>query len=337
MVESLLADINLFRVLLRVYVVQGTAASEAELIERASNALLGIVAEVKSDDAEEQKKKAVCFRVRGFPKTMETLLETTLVQDDGSVCLSTRDLHHRVLCVMSINDGILFGSYIYTAPIALATKVRQNENSKNSVHASEADLTVTSLSNNTTGSNSSQRHHHRVSRASWKLVEVFRRRPSFHPSTFKFQRPFIAVDIGASPGGWSYELASMPQCGKVYAVDPGALTPPIPGNVVHLAQKIEDCTEEFKTQGVKFDCVVCDMNASPRMTVESFLGLKETIRSGAVVVLTFKNFVGGRKAFAKALEEALVLLDGVIVGQNILRLMSGGQEERTLVGFYTCK
>jgi 23S rRNA U2552 (ribose-2'-O)-methylase RlmE/FtsJ len=171
-----------------------------------------------------------------------------------------------------------------------------------------------------------------VSRAAWKLVEVFRRRPQFNPSLSKSKRPFVAVDIGASPGGWSYELASMPNCSKVYAVDPGALTKPIPDKVVHLQKKIEECTEELMSQGVKFDCVVCDMNASPRMTIESLLSLSKVVNKGAVIVLTFKNFVGGRKSFAVALKEALALVEGIVVDQDVVRLMSGGVEERTLVG-----
>ena len=180
---------------------------------------------------------------------------------------------------------------------------------------------------------SSTNIHKRVSRAAWKLVEIFRRRPLFHPSTLKLTRKFVAIDIGASPGGWSYELASMPNCERVYAVDPGALTPPIPNNVVHLAQKIEDCTNELTAQNKNgIDVVVCDMNSSPRMTCESLLGLKDIVNVGAIIVLTFKNFVGGRKAFAKAVAEALVLLDGVVVDRELVRLMSGGVEERTVVG-----
>ena len=103
-----------------------------------------------------------------------------------------------------------------------------------------------------------------------------------------------------------------------------------------MQQKIEDCTNDFKTRGIAFDCVVCDMNSSPRMTVESFLGLADVLNDGAVIVLTFKNFVGGRKAFAKALKEALVLLEGKVLEQDVVQLFSGGVEERTLVGKWSC-
>ena len=78
------------------------------------------------------------------------------------------------------------------------------------------------------------------------------------------------------------------------------------------------------------------MNSSPRMTVESFLGLSDVLNDGAVIVLTFKNFVGGRKAFAKALKEALVLLEGKVLEQDVVQLFSGGVEERTLVGKWSC-
>jgi 23S rRNA U2552 (ribose-2'-O)-methylase RlmE/FtsJ len=50
-----------------------------------------------------------------------------------------------------------------------------------------------------------------------------------------------ALDIGASPGGWSYYLAET--CELVIAVDPGKLQEPIPDNVAHLCAKVENCVE----------------------------------------------------------------------------------------------
>ncbi|KNC69563.1 ribosomal RNA large subunit methyltransferase J, partial [Sphaeroforma arctica JP610] len=48
----------------------------------------------------------------------------------------------------------------------------------------------------------------------------------------------VALDIGASPGGWSYWLAD--RCATVVAVDPGALKAPIPSNVIHVQDRIEN-------------------------------------------------------------------------------------------------
>ena len=143
---------------------------------------------------------------------------------------------------------------------------------------------------------------------------------------------FIAVDIGASPGGWSYELSAMPGCERVFAIDPGALALPIPANVTHMRQKIEDAAPVLVSQGMMVDCVVNDMNASPRVTVGSLLLLRKIIKDGAVVVLTFKNFVGGRAKFASAIKSALGELDAVLTGMEVLRLFMGGEQERTVVG-----
>lgn len=319
-VEVLLADINLFRNLIRVYPVEGAASSETELLQIMSKTL-----HIRNSSSNPTPDQTVYFRPRCFPRTLEAVLAKELVNESKNIALTSQG-YHRVLCSMSIDDGILYGSYLSTNTIREAAAAKLIEQNGNSVQGSNCK----NSSSNTSSTIKSGETHHRVSRAAWKLCEVYRRRPQFNPSLNG--KKFVAVDIGASPGGWSYELASMAGCEKVYAVDPGELSTPIPPNVVHLQKKIEDCTEQLKNQSVKFDCVVCDMNSSPRMTVESFLGLSDVLNNGAVIVLTFKNFVGGRKAFVKALDEALLLLEGKIVERDIIRLMSGGVEERTLVG-----
>ena len=68
------------------------------------------------------------------------------------------------------------------------------------------------------------------------------------------------------------------------------------------------------------------------MTVESLLALRKVIRHGAAVVLTFKNFVGGRAKFSKAIESAPSQLSDVLDGMEVLRLFMGGEQERTVVG-----
>ena len=300
-IEVLFADVNLFRNLLRVYIVNGCVANE-KLLYQKLQASLRRAALTHSIAQTNDSERIVLFRPRCFPRSLDVPLAQEMKSAMPTATLTSKECHV-ILCAMNIDDGILFGSYVHT------TSIQQSQAKK-----------------------ISYQNTHCVSRASWKLVEVFRRRPFFHPSTFKFQRPFIAVDIGSSPGGWSYELAAMPNCGKVYSVDPGALTPPIPENVIHLPLKIEECSETFRSENVQFDIVVCDMNANPRMTVESVLSLMEFIADGAVVVLTFKNFVGGKKAFQKALNDALEVLDNHIVQRDVLRLMSGGIDERTVVG-----
>ena len=330
-IEVLLADVNLFRVLVRVYAIDGAAATETELLHVMSRRLQQNNATLPTAAA------PILFRPRCFPPELGTLLAHELVTDDHSIALTTKG-QHRVLCAMNIDTGILYGSYVATESIQAAAVAKLIEKNGNSVHGlnSKPSASASKTTSATAIGSSGRTAHHRVSRAAWKLCEVYRRRPQFNPTCLKLGRPFVAIDIGASPGGWSYELASMPGCKKVYAVDPGDLTAPVPSNVVHLQQKIEDCTSDFKTQGVAFDCVVCDMNSSPRMTVESFLGLSDVLNDGAVIVLTFKNFVGGRKAFAKALKEALVLLEGKVLEQDVVQLFSGGVEERTLVGKWSC-
>jgi 23S rRNA (cytidine2498-2'-O)-methyltransferase len=93
----------------------------------------------------------------------------------------------------------------------------------------------------------------------------------------------LALDIGASPGGWSKVLAD---CGMtVYAVDPGNLSPRLDGNerIIHFKNKIEDLN--FSET---FDLIVCDMNVDPQITAAIIGNLAPNLRSGARIVITLK-------------------------------------------------
>ena len=50
------------------------------------------------------------------------------------------------------------------------------------------------------------------------------------------------------------------------------------------------------------------------------------------MVLTFKNFVGGRAKFALEIQTALAELALVLDGMEMLRLFMGAEQERTVVG-----
>ena len=93
-------------------------------------------------------------------------------------------------------------------------------------------------------------------RAAWKLQEVFNRLPELTrvrtcqtscdtTATISESKGWVALDIGASPGGWSYFLAGLPNCRRVLAVDPGKMKEPVPSLVTHLAQRVEDVTPDL--------------------------------------------------------------------------------------------
>ena len=342
-VMCLLEDLNIIRPLRRVYVVRGIVATETEL----SLALSKELRDHFEESSPGQNSEGLFFRVRAFPRDLQERLENKLrgqhlttstgggKSTTTSMRLSNKD-PGPTLCAMNVVNGIMYGSFHQGARMMALQKrnasrlgVYDSRPPKNKGGVAALPILADSAAAASMAI-ADVKGRIPVSRAGWKLVEVFRRRPTlFVPNNAS---SFVAVDIGASPGGWSYELAALPGCQRVFAVDPGALTQPIPPNVTHLQQKIEDAAPELIAQGIRVDCVVNDMNASPRMTVESLLALRKVIRHGAAVVLTFKNFVGGRAKFSKAIESALSQLSDVLDGMEVLRLFMGGEQERTVVG-----
>merc|ERR1712232_858991 len=105
-------------------------------------------------------------------------------------------------------------------------------------------------------------------RAFFKLDEALLR----FPSICILEPGGTALDIGASPGGWTQVLASrVGKDGRVFAVDPGALTiDPLPASVTHLQAKLEDAVTQLiaclEAEGRKLDAVVCDANVHPGAT-----------------------------------------------------------------------
>lgn len=93
-----------------------------------------------------------------------------------------------------------------------------------------------------------------------------------------------ALDIGASPGGWSWVLAKAGA--RVTAVDPGALDARVTDlpSVTHLRVRAETLT--FPEP--QFDWVVNDMNVDPPLAAEVLLQVRPWLREGARSVTTLK-------------------------------------------------
>uniref|UniRef100_A0A0G4HV27 C3H1-type domain-containing protein n=1 Tax=Chromera velia CCMP2878 TaxID=1169474 RepID=A0A0G4HV27_9ALVE len=207
-----------------------------------------------------------------------------------------------------------------------------------------------------------------VSRAQFKLAELAKRSDILlpHPvdeegggggekSALKLQRveqnrPRCAVDIGASPGGWSYVLATQLGCDAVVAVDPGALHASLPDSIIHLAVKAKESvsqireviTQRRKTKGALvppsegpfLDAYVCDMNCPTCDSVDTFLLFRELMVPGGAAVITLKNFDGGAQQWREGLEKAVERLKSVLDPSSVrmLQLMSNGTEEVTVTG-----
>ena len=151
------------------------------------------------------------------------------------------------------------------------------------------------------------------------------------------QGQFRAVDIGASPGGWTQCLLEH-GAAHVIAIDPGDVSVE-PGalmaKVEHVRAKVQDCVGDLCERGQQQDVVVCDMNCSPHECVELLLQLRPLLRSGALAVITFKKFSESgkctRETYRSDQERALELLAAVASDVSVVHLFANTLEERTVI------
>ncbi|RMI28750.1 SAM-dependent methyltransferase [Streptomyces triticirhizae] len=118
-----------------------------------------------------------------------------------------------------------------------------------------------------------------VSRAEFKLEELI------STTDLPIPRRGRAVDLGASPGGWTRILRERGL--EVWSVDPGDLAPALTRDpLVH---------HERTTVGrflpgtpVRFDLAVNDMRMPPELSCETMLDVARVLRPGALAVVTLK-------------------------------------------------
>lgn len=118
-----------------------------------------------------------------------------------------------------------------------------------------------------------------VSRAEFKLEELFTLVP--------LPQARVAVDLGASPGGWTRILRAR-GIEMVHAVDPGELVPRVAHDrgVVHHRRTAGAFLREQHTDGV--DLIVNDMRMTPTRSARTMVAAAELLGRGGMIVLTLK-------------------------------------------------
>ncbi|MEZ0327360.1 MAG: SAM-dependent methyltransferase [Fimbriimonas sp.] len=141
-----------------------------------------------------------------------------------------------------------------------------------------------------------KRDEDQVSRAEFKLLEAI--------AVFGLELPSsgLALDIGASPGGWSRVLAAHGL--QVDAVDPGDLDRRLKGNrmIRHFRKRIQ----EYSASSKEFGVIVNDMKMDARDSIEIMLGFAGRLARDGVAVITLKMpRMGGSASEARAVIEML--------------------------------
>ncbi|MEU4607944.1 SAM-dependent methyltransferase [Kribbella sp. NPDC023972] len=152
------------------------------------------------------------------------------------------------------------------------------------------------------------RSEDRVSRSEFKLEEAI--------ATFGLELPpgGKALDLGASPGGWTRILRQHGQ--EVWSVDPGSLDPRLRGDrrIHHAATT---AGRFFAENRVRFDVVVNDMRMDQVMSARMMLDAAAHLRRGGLAIVTLKG--GGKNP-----------LDGARRGMDVLRQEYGVLHARQL-------
>ena len=139
-----------------------------------------------------------------------------------------------------------------------------------------------------------------ISKASAKLAEAWQRIDV--GKKINNMKYGLAIDIGASPGGWSAYLKNVAKFDRVIAVDKGALHPSLSTTIDHWEMKGEEAIEKLLLDGPKIDCFVCDMNCDLTDTVALFVKTIPLLSSSFRAVITFKQTLRNKQQW-KALKQ----------------------------------
>lgn len=134
-----------------------------------------------------------------------------------------------------------------------------------------------------------------VSRAEFKLEELF--------THIDLPDGDVAVDLGASPGGWTRILRSRGYA-QVHSVDPADIDPRVIGlgGVQHHRTTAGEFLASFPE---RVDLVVNDMRMPPQLSAHTMLEAADLLRPGATAIVTLKL---GTNNPVKQADEAMSML-----------------------------
>eukprot|EP01064_Diplonema_japonicum_P016949 TRINITY_DN25009_c0_g1_i1.p1 TRINITY_DN25009_c0_g1~~TRINITY_DN25009_c0_g1_i1.p1 ORF type:complete len:491 (+),score=117.21 TRINITY_DN25009_c0_g1_i1:34-1506(+) len=193
--------------------------------------------------------------------------------------------------------------------------------------------------------------------AYWKLNEIIERYLGVMGRVEAYTGRDWAIDVGASPGGWSYSCAKDLGTKKVLAVDPAATMSPMlkeyglqdvglgDGNMLkayasenpkifQLQARGEPALQELVIPSkLPIAIYVCDMNVPHAHTVDLARSVYDSglFERPALVVLTFKNTLRSKPQFAEITSASVESLSWL---SNIreIHLFANTQLETTIVG-----
>ena len=178
-------------------------------------------------------------------------------------------------------------------------------------------------------------HSDLVCRAQSKLQELFQRR-SWTPTG-------TAIDIGASPGGWSNFLAKG-GCSRVIAVDNGQVVVEHEAvehwkmqgmqaieKMLFAAQRADEpCLHSPILKSNPIDLFVCDANVSPSKTLSMLIAALPLMHKESKFVITLKNTCKTKRMFQEEVKAVLEQLSVFADDVQETHLVSNTTKETTI-------
>ena len=199
-----------------------------------------------------------------------------------------------------------------------------------------------------------------ISRAYWKLQEAWGRykydAPDLSEDVRNDREPMWALDCGAAPGGWTKFLFRPGIVDRIYAVDPGKLSPlVVPGldeanQSPSLIVRYVDTTIQKALPGLAselrdskhrknpfLDIWVSDMCVKDMEgQIDCFLQARSegVVGPGTFFVLTLKCMLGySATAFDQQTGKQVKRLEGISKDVHVVHLFSNRSSERTVIGY----
>ena len=162
-----------------------------------------------------------------------------------------------------------------------------------------------------------------VSRSALKLEEAL--------SYFEVGNSFTgsekpkALDLGASPGGWTQVLRQRGY--EVTAVDPGSLAPALKSDPL-ITHEATTAGRFIRSSSDRFDLIVSDLRMSPERAVTTLLSARLLLRAGAGLVATLKTSRNPSPAALHRLIDELAAAFDI----HLARQLSHNRNEVTVAG-----
>lgn len=172
-----------------------------------------------------------------------------------------------------------------------------------------------------------------TSRAYYKLREVVESGALVLPPAAAAGGAWVAMDVGASPGGWTQCLLEQ-GASRVFAIDRGRMD--VEGDrVAHMKMLADEAIATLVDDGHAnaVDVYVCDMNMVSGESIEVLRSALPLLKPGASVVVTFKGFEHGKRLAAAERAAAKANLSAVLHGAEVLEVhcLANRSDERTFI------